>query len=131
MMVMMAGFELPISVIRQYIRSAITVVVHLSRLKGGKRRMMRLCEVIGLKEGRYVVRDLMRFQQQGVHDGMAFGAFYATGKAPKCLERIQAAGIHMPEELFERRVLETCEFTDQNDLQGDWTNRLEEQAEVV
>ena len=128
MMVMMAGFELPISVIRQYIRSAITVVVHLSRLKGGKRRMMRLCEVIGIKDGRYIVRDLMRYRQQGVKDGMAYGTFYATGKKPKCLERIHAAGIHMPEALFDKRILATSGPFDREQVQ--WTNRLTKQAEV-
>jgi pilus assembly protein CpaF len=105
MMVMMAGFELPVSVIRQYIRSAITLVVHLSRLKGGKRRMMRLCEVTGLKEGRYRVRDLIRYQQQGVRNGMAYGTYYATGKTPKCLSRIRAAGLFLPDDLFTKRCL--------------------------
>lgn len=120
MMVMMAGFELPVSVIRQYIRSAITIIVHLSRLKGGKRRMLRLCEVVGLKEGRYVVRDLFRYQQQGVKDGKAFGIFFATGKRPKCLERLRAAGMNLPDEIFTKRILaDNSELT-----QPTWKNRL-------
>lgn len=126
MMVMMAGFDLPVSVIRQYIRSAITVIVHLSRLKGGKRRMMRLCEMISLKDGRYVVRDLMRYQQHGVKDGMAYGSFTASGKKPKCLQRIRAAGIHMPDEIFEKRTLATCGTFDHMK----WKNRLPEQSGV-
>ncbi len=120
MMVMMAGFELPVSVIRQYIRSAITIIVHLSRLKGGKRRMLRLCEVVGLKEGRYVVRDLFRYQQQGVKDGKAYGTFFATGKRPKCLERLRAAGMNLPDEIFTKRILaDNSELT-----QPAWKNRL-------
>jgi pilus assembly protein CpaF len=120
MMVMMAGFELPVSVIRQYIRSAITIVVHLSRLKGGKRRMLRLCEVVGLKEGRYVVRDLFRYQQQGVKDGKAYGTFFATGKRPKCLERLRSAGMNLPDEIFTKRIL-----VDNSELnQPTWKNRL-------
>jgi pilus assembly protein CpaF len=119
MMVMMAGFELPVSVIRQYIRSAITIVVHLSRLKGGKRRMMRLCEVTGLKDGRYQVRDLFRYQQQGVKNGMAFGHFYATGKTPKCLPRLRAAGMTLPDDLFTKRQLPTPSEFDRG-----WNNRL-------
>ncbi len=47
MMVMMAGFEMPVPVIRQYIASALTLVVHLSRLKGGPRKMMRESEMVG------------------------------------------------------------------------------------
>lgn len=120
MMVMMAGFELPISVIRQYIRSAITIVVHLARLKGGKRRMLRLCEIVGLRDGRYLVRDLFRYQQQGVRDGAAFGSFYATGKRPKCLQRLWAAGMHIPDELFEKRTLHSADDYEQSE----WENRL-------
>ncbi len=120
MMVMMAGFELPISVIRQYIRSAITVIVHLSRLKGGKRKMLRLCEVVGLRDGRYLVRDLFRYQQQGVRDGKAFGSYFATGKRPKCLQRLHAAGMHLPDEMFSKRILATRSEFDQ----PQWKNRL-------
>jgi len=105
MMVMMAGFELPVPVIRQYVRGAITLIVQLSRLKGGARRMMRLCEVTGLRDGRYLVRDLFRFQQQGVREGRAFGQFTACGKPPRCLQQIRAAGINLPDALFARRIL--------------------------
>jgi pilus assembly protein CpaF len=107
MMVMMAGFELPVTVIRQYVKTAITLIVHLARLKGGKRRMLRLCEVTGLKEGRYLVRDLFRFDQQGVKHGRAFGTFSASGKTPKCLGRIKATGIDLPSDLFAKRILTT------------------------
>src|SRR6187549_1947547 len=48
MMVMMAGFDLPVPVIRYYIASAITLVVHTARLKGGRRRVTRVSEVVGL-----------------------------------------------------------------------------------
>ena len=128
MMVMMAGFELPISVIRQYIRSSITIIVHLARLKGGKRRMLRLCEVVGMKDGKYLVRDLFRYQQQGVKDGTAFGSFLATGKRPKCLQRLRAAGMHIPDDLFAKRSLPTSSEFDQIE----WKNRLpiEEEAAV-
>jgi pilus assembly protein CpaF len=109
MMVMMAGFKLPVAVIRQYVRRAITLVVHLARLKGGKRRLVRLCEVTGLRDGRYLVRDLFRYQQQGVRQGVAFGQFTACGKPPRCLRRIRAAGINLPEALFTKRILGTPE----------------------
>jgi pilus assembly protein CpaF len=47
-MVSMAGFDLPVAVTRRYIASAITLVVHLARLKGGARRIMRISEVTAL-----------------------------------------------------------------------------------
>jgi pilus assembly protein CpaF len=105
MMVMMAGYEMPVPVIRQYIASAITFIVHLSRLKGGARKVTRISELVGLRNRNYVVRDIFGFRQYGVRDGVAYGEFYATGKVPRCLERIRAAGIELPESLFAKRTI--------------------------
>src|SRR5215212_4551208 len=71
MMVMMAGFEMPIPVIRQYITSAISLVIHLSRLKGGLRRVMRVSELVTYRNKRYIVKDIFGFRQQGVREGQA------------------------------------------------------------
>jgi len=106
MMVTMAGFEMPISVIRHYIASALRVIVQLARLKGGARRVTRISEIVGLKKRRrYIVRDLFGFRQTGVHEGVAVGEFYATGRLPECLERLHAAGSDLPAELFAERTL--------------------------
>ncbi len=106
MMVTMAGFEMPISVIRQYIGSALRIVVHLARLKGGARRVMRISEIVGLKKRRhYVVRDLFGFRQTGIRSGAAIGEFYATGHVPACMERLHALGVELPAELFAERTL--------------------------
>ena len=57
---MMAGFEMPVQVIRQYISSALTLILHLSRLKGGARKVMRVSEIVGSH-----VRDIFTFKQTG------------------------------------------------------------------
>jgi pilus assembly protein CpaF len=106
MMVTMAGFDLPLGVIRQYIASAITLVIHLSRLKGGPRKVMRVSEIVGLKRRSYVVRDLFGYRQTGVRNGVAVGEFYATGKVPSFLPRLKAAGLELPPELFTERQLQ-------------------------
>jgi len=107
MMVMMAGFEIPVPVIRQYISSAITLVVHLARLKGGPRKVTKITEVVGFRKGRYRVRDIFGFRQTGVRDGCAIGDFYATGYEPRFLSRLHASGIGLRADLFEKR-----EFSD-------------------
>jgi pilus assembly protein CpaF len=105
-MVTMAGFEMPVPVIRHYVYSAIRVIVQMARLKGGARRVVRISEIVGLKKRRrYVVRDLFGFRQTGVRDGMAVGEFYATGSVPQCQERLHAAGLELPPELFAERTL--------------------------
>jgi pilus assembly protein CpaF len=103
MMVMMAGFDLPVPVIRQYITSAIALVVQLSRLKGGRRRVMRISEVVGLESGSaYSLRDLFGYRQLGIRGGEAFGEFYTTGELPGFLERLKASGVELPPSMFAR-----------------------------
>ncbi|MCS6850443.1 MAG: CpaF family protein [Gemmataceae bacterium] len=103
MMVTMAGFEMPVAVIRNYIATALTLIVHLARLKGGPRKIMRISEIVGLKKRRYLVRDIFGFQQTGVHDGQAVGEFYATGYVPRFVARLRAAGVDLPADLFRAR----------------------------
>jgi pilus assembly protein CpaF len=105
-MVSMAGYDLPVSVVRRYIASAITVVIHLARLKGGARRVMRISEITALESGDYAIQDLFGFQQTGVDDrGLARGHFYATGNRPHFARRLAETGIDLPVRLFEQRHL--------------------------
>ena len=104
LMVAMSGFELPIPVVRQYIASGISLVVHLSRLKGGVRRVMQISEIVGVKDGGFHMEDIFGFEQTGVDElGMAQGNFYFTGYRPMCLSRLRAAGLRLPDELFDKR----------------------------
>ncbi|MFL5328175.1 MAG: CpaF family protein [Gemmataceae bacterium] len=104
-MTMMAGFDLPVPVVRNYVASAIRLVVQLARLKGGARKVVRISEIVGIRKGRYyAVRDIFGFRQTGIREGQAVGEFYATGKPPKILERLHAAGAHLPASLFTERV---------------------------
>lgn len=105
MMVAMTGYELPVPVVREYIATGIRLVVHLSRLKGGARRVMRISEVVGIKDGAYQLEDIFGYEQTGVKDGQAVGEYYVTGYRPACLKRFLAAGIELPDALFEARKL--------------------------
>ena len=105
-MVAMAGFDLPISVVRRYIASAINVVVHLSRLKGGVRRVMRVAEIVDLEDNEYQMRDIFRFQQAGLDaEGRARGSFYAAGNVPFIAQRLAERGIILDRKLFVARTL--------------------------
>jgi pilus assembly protein CpaF len=105
MMVSMGGFELSVPVIRQYVASAITLVVHLSRLKGGPRKVMRVSEVLGLKKRSYVVRDIFCFRQTGVENGRAVGEFHATGHVPAFLGHLRSHGIELTPSMFNEAVM--------------------------
>jgi len=104
MMVMLAGFELPVPVIRHYIVTAITLIVQLARLKGGMRKIVRISELLGTDPPPYYVKDIFGYRQLGVRNGRAFGEFYATGYRPRVLEKFQAMGIELPEDIFRERV---------------------------
>jgi pilus assembly protein CpaF len=105
-MVGMAGFDLPIWVIRRQIASAIHIVVQVSRLLGGGRKVVKISEIAGLEADNVIMHDLFAFKQTGVdHRRKAQGYFHTTGIRPNCLERLAALGAALPMDLFERRVL--------------------------
>jgi len=104
LMVAMSGYDLPIPVVRQYVSSGISLVVHLSRLKGGVRRVMQVSEIVGVKDGGFHLEDIFGFEQTGIDElGVAQGEFYWTGYRPMCLSRLRAAGLRLPDELFDKR----------------------------
>jgi pilus assembly protein CpaF len=105
-MVSMAGFDLPVAVTRRYIASAITLIIHLARLKGGVRRVMKISEITSLENGDYAIQDLFGFRQSGLDDrGIARGHFFATGHTPAFSRRLIEQGIDLPAKLFEARQL--------------------------
>jgi pilus assembly protein CpaF len=106
MMVALTGFELPVSVVRQYIACGITLIVQLARLAGGPRRVMRVSELLRVENGAYVMEDVFGFEQTGVDaQGVAQGHFYATGYRPACMARMETAGVRLPDTLFQKRQI--------------------------
>jgi pilus assembly protein CpaF len=106
MMVGMAGFDLPIWIIRRQVASAIQIVVQVARLPGGPRKVVKISEITGMEGEVISMHDLFAFKQTGVDDaGVAQGYFHATGIRPKVLERLEEAGVRLPVEMFERRIL--------------------------
>jgi pilus assembly protein CpaF len=105
-MVGMAGFDLPIWVIRRQIASAIHIIVQVSRLLGGARKVIKISEVTGMEGDNIVMHDLFCFKQTGVDETRkAQGYFHTTGIRANCLERLAALGAPLPCDLFERRIL--------------------------
>ncbi len=108
LMLGLSGFQVPVAVMRSYISGAIELVVQVSRLAGGDRRVTRIAEVCGLnKDGHYRTRTLFEFVQTGIENGKAVGYFQATGKSPKMLNRLATAGFPVAGELFTRGPLAT------------------------
>lgn len=100
MMVAMTGLELPAKVVRSYITSGIQFVIHLSRLEGGERRVMRVSELEKSYDGEIRMHDVFTFARKGLKEsGEAIGSFVATGYRAKCLERMEEAGVDVAAKL--------------------------------
>ncbi len=99
-MTLMAGMELPIRAIREQISSAVDLVVHQSRLRDGSRKVVFLSEVSGMEGDVITMTDIFSFEQQGVDNGRIIGRLRPTGLRPKFMDKIEAAGIHLPPSIF-------------------------------
>ena len=104
-MVMMADLEIPTRVILQQLASAIKMVVQLSRLQDGTRKMISISEVLGVRDERLQMQEIFTFERVGVTDaGKVQGRFRATGISPRILERLRVSGIQVPHNIFEEAV---------------------------
>lgn len=106
MMIALSGVELPTQVARQYIASAVQILCHMSRLSTGERKVTRISELCGCRNGVYIIEDIFVYRMQGVdQNGRAIGSFFATGHEPSVLKRLAASGFDLPSELFDAREL--------------------------
>ena len=104
-MVAMGATNLPERAIRQQIASAIQVVVQQTRLSDGSRRVTSISEITGMEGDVITMQEIFLFEKLGItQDGKVIGRFRATGVRPKCGERLRAAGIHLPTDMFEGAV---------------------------
>jgi pilus assembly protein CpaF len=105
-MVSMAGMNFPVQAIRQQMSSALDILVHQSRLTGGKRKVVNISEVCHMEGDIILLQDIFRFVQSGVDDdGHAQGYFEICGVRPQILERFKMEGIELPDSFFNHRRL--------------------------
>jgi pilus assembly protein CpaF len=103
-MVLMANLELPIRAIREQVASAINMIVHLSRLRDGTRRVTHVTEVVGMEGDMITLQDIFLFHQMGVErDGRVKGVIQATGLRPRCVDKFEQEGIILPPDTFAQR----------------------------
>lgn len=100
-LVLMAGMDLPLKVVRQQISSAIDLIVQQSRLKDGQRKVTAITEVAGMEGDIVVLTDIFKFNQTGVtQDGKVQGELKPTGIRPLFTPRLEAAGYKLGAEIF-------------------------------
>jgi pilus assembly protein CpaF len=104
-MALMANLNLPEKAVRQQIAAALSIVVQVSRMSDGTRRVTHLTEITGMDEDVVSMQDIFVFEKQGIGpNGRVIGQFSATGIRPKFADKLKASGIAVPASLFEHTV---------------------------
>ncbi|HQX00491.1 MAG TPA: CpaF family protein [Anaerolineales bacterium] len=100
-LVLMAGMDLPLKVVRQQISSAVDLIVQQTRLKDGQRKVTAVTEVAGMEGDIIVLTDIFKFNQTDVtSDGKVIGEINATGIRPNFTPRLVAAGFKLSADIF-------------------------------
>ncbi len=106
-MVLMAGTELPVSAIRNYIASAIDFIVFTQRMRDGKRRVTKISEITGMEGNIITMQDIFYFKQEGVSEkGEIIGKFVGAGIRPKVHEEFEIKGLKIPQDIYYKGVEE-------------------------
>jgi pilus assembly protein CpaF len=100
-MILTTGFTLPQQAMRFMVSSALDIIVQISRFIDGTRKIKSLTEVVGMEGEVITLQDIFIYDKQGIdQDGRVVGQFRATGIRPKFADKLELAGIEVPEELF-------------------------------
>ena len=101
-MVAMANLNLPERAVRQQIASAVNLVIQVTRLSDGTRKVTAITEVTGMEGEMISTQDIFVFDRTGLRrDGKVCGRFRATGIRPRCTERLLSFGVQLPIDMFE------------------------------
>ena len=104
-MVAMANLNIPERAVRQQVAAAVHLVVQLTRLSDGQRRVTAISELTGMEQDVITMQDIYLFDRKGLlPDGRVAGVFRSTGIRPKCAAQLATAGYTMPPEMFEHRL---------------------------
>ena len=99
-MYLMAGIDMPVRAIREQIASAIDLIVHEERFRDGSRKVTHITDVQGMEGEIIVMQHIFSFEQAGFEGGKVIGQLKPTGIRPKFMDKIEAAGIRLPANIF-------------------------------
>jgi pilus assembly protein CpaF len=98
---LMSGIDLPVRVVREQIAAAVDLIVQVTRLRDGNRKVTQITEVAGMEGDTIVLTDLFKFEQSGTtQDGSIQGDLKPTGIRPLFTPRLEAAGFKLRPEVF-------------------------------
>jgi pilus assembly protein CpaF len=101
-MVAMANLNIPDKAVRQQVASAVNIVIQISRMSDGTRKVTSISEITGMEQDVITMQEIFAFKKTGIDDtGKVIGAFRATGIRPKCADQLATAGNPLPMDMFE------------------------------
>jgi pilus assembly protein CpaF len=101
-LVALSGFTIAPGFIRRYISSALDVIIQLTRLVDGSRKIMGFQEITGMEGEVVTLQEIFSFEQLGVdQDGRVRGRFFSSGIRPMFFEKLKAFGVPIPNDLFD------------------------------
>ncbi|TVP70965.1 MAG: CpaF family protein [Rhodobacteraceae bacterium] len=101
-MVAMAGIDMPLRAVRSQIGSAVNVIVQVSRLQDGTRRMMSITEITGMEGDIITMQEIFRFERTGLEpDGTIIGHFTGTGLRSAHSDRFKRWGYELPTSIYD------------------------------
>ncbi|HYR96698.1 MAG TPA: CpaF family protein [Candidatus Binatus sp.] len=105
-MVLMAGYDLPLRAVRQQVATALHVLIQAARLPDGSRKVVKISELVGMEGEQLQLQDIFEFVQTGVTaEGAVQGYFRATGLRSRFFDRLVAAGVQPRDVVFEPGAL--------------------------
>lgn len=103
-MVLMDGLEVPIRAMREYMNNAIDLVVHIARMRDGRRKITDISEVVGVKNEELVLKKIFTFNTDGIgENGIVQGEFVLERYTPKVLDKIRGEGIFDLDDIFKKK----------------------------
>jgi pilus assembly protein CpaF len=100
-MIAMANLNLPDKAIRHQIASAVNLVLQVSRMSDGTRKVTSVSEITGMEGDVITMQEIFKFERSGIVEGKVCGHFRATGIRPKCSEQLASSGVRLPMDMFE------------------------------
>jgi pilus assembly protein CpaF len=98
----MSGISLPDKAMREQIASAIDVIVQVSRLSDGRRKIMSVSEITGMEGNVVTMQDVFAFKRTGVgENGQVLGQFASTGIRPRFIDKLRISGVELPANTFD------------------------------
>ncbi len=102
-MVLMSGIDVPIKNLREYIDNAIDLIVHMERMPDGKRKIISISEVNGIKDNELIIKDIFDFKIDKVlEDGTIEGKFTLNKVVPNALREMNKKGINSVDYMFKK-----------------------------